>query len=159
MAGHGEKQLRKWEQAVAALLAEPTVEEAARKAKVAYSTLKGWLRQPAFREEYRAARGLVLERAVSRLLAVSVKAVQALEKNLKAKDAGVSTRAAVAVLQLAVKGHEALDLAEQLAELKAKVKELESGHGNVATGGAQAPGPGGHADRRGPHTAAGPAAG
>ncbi|MBI3909994.1 MAG: hypothetical protein HY320_03565 [Armatimonadetes bacterium] len=65
MSGHGAKLPRKREQAIAALLAEPTVGAAAGAAGVGYATLRRWLALPEFDAEYRAAR---LE-AVERMLA------------------------------------------------------------------------------------------
>jgi hypothetical protein len=63
MAGHGEKKGRKAELAIAALLAEPTVEAAAARAGVSAGTLKNWLADPAFRRAYRRARREVVEGA------------------------------------------------------------------------------------------------
>ena len=42
MPGHGDKLSRKQEQAIAALLAEPTIEAAAPKADIGLTTLKNW---------------------------------------------------------------------------------------------------------------------
>lgn len=134
MRGHGEKLGRKGEAAIAALLSRRTVEEAAAEAGVSYSTLKGWLRRPAFRAAYAAARERVLERTVARLLAVTGKAVDALEKNLDAREAKDSTRAAVAVLTHAVRGVEALDLAGQVAELRQQLEGMRGVHGNAENG-------------------------
>jgi transposase len=123
LGGHGDKLSRKQEQAIAALLTEKTVEAAATKAGVAYSTLKGWLRKPAFRAAHAAAREQVLERTVARLLAATSKAVETLEKNLDASAPRDSTRAAVAVLTHALKGAELLDLAVRLKALEDLVRE------------------------------------
>src|SRR5262249_54841350 len=82
MAGHGDQLSRKQEQAIAALLTEPTVEQAAVKAGVKYPTLKSWLARPAFRDAYAAARRQILDRTVARLLALTGKALDTLEENL-----------------------------------------------------------------------------
>jgi hypothetical protein len=105
MAGHGEKLGRKWEQAIAALLAEPTVGAAAGKAGVSYRTLKGWLALPEFLRAYRRARREVLEAAVGRLQAAAGQAVDTLLAVAKegAKD-GDRVRAAVALLDHAFRG-------------------------------------------------------
>jgi hypothetical protein len=47
---------RQAEAAIAALLAEPTIEAAARKAGISESTLLRWLQEPAFKAAFRAAR-------------------------------------------------------------------------------------------------------
>jgi hypothetical protein len=133
MPGHGAKLERKQEQAIAALLAEPTIEAAARKAKVAHATLKGWLKQPAFEAAYAEARRQVLERTVARLLASTIKAVEALDRNLDADRPGDQIRAAVAVLEHAAKGVELLDLAGQVGDLRHQVEELQRDDGDPAT--------------------------
>jgi hypothetical protein len=133
MAGHGDKLSRKQEAAVAALLAEPTVEAAAAKAGVAYSTLKGWLTRPSFKAAYAAARAQVLERTVALLARYSGAAVLVLARNLTAARAADSTRAAVALLAHAFKAAELQDLAEQLAELRAEVEALQRERGDAAT--------------------------
>ena len=57
--------LRLREQALAALLTEKTVEDAAAKAGIAYRTLKLWLTRPDFQADYRAARAEILDRTVA----------------------------------------------------------------------------------------------
>jgi hypothetical protein len=105
MAGHGEKKGRKAELAIAALLAEPTVEAAAAKAGVSTHTLKNWLADPAFRAAYRRARREVVEGAVGRLQAACGLAVETLLAVARggARD-GDRVRAAVALLDHALRG-------------------------------------------------------
>ena len=57
MKGHGSQFGRKKEAAIAALLAERNLAEAARVVGIDLSTLKRWLRRPEFIEEYRRAAG------------------------------------------------------------------------------------------------------
>src|ERR687886_540740 len=67
MKGHGSKWDRKREQAILALLQEPTVEAAAKAVGVADVTLWRWMQQPDFQAEYRIARRVSrLEAAVER---------------------------------------------------------------------------------------------
>jgi hypothetical protein len=105
MAGHGEKKGRKAELAIAALLAEPTVEAAAARAGVSVHTLKNWLADPAFRAAYRRARREVVEGAVGRLQAAAGQAVETLLAVAKGgvRD-GDRVRAAVALLGHAFRG-------------------------------------------------------
>src|SRR5260370_41508656 len=56
MAGHGEKFGRKKEDAIAALLSQPSVEQAARVAGVGTRTLVRWLQVPEFKAAYHKAR-------------------------------------------------------------------------------------------------------
>jgi hypothetical protein len=153
-AGHGEKFGRKLEKAIAALLSETTVEAAAAKVAVAYSTLRGWMRDPEFQEAYRQARAEILERTVARLLVLSGKALDALERNLTCGQPAAENRAAELILEPSEKGHESLDLAWQLAELRAELEATQHGHSNhpppvgadpgadSAAGGWLEPGPG-----------------
>src|SRR5271163_1806791 len=98
MAGHGEKLTRKQEQAIAALLAEPTIDAAAEKAGVGLTTLKNWLKLPAFLAAYRGARRQVVEGALGQLQQATGEAVDALKRNLKSGQPGNEIRAAVAIL-------------------------------------------------------------
>src|SRR5919107_1371502 len=77
--GHGQKRERLEDRALAALLSEPTIEAAAKRADVAESTLLRWLQEPAFKARYRAARRSIVESAVGRLQTVATKAIEALE--------------------------------------------------------------------------------
>jgi hypothetical protein len=115
MAGKMNRQ----EQAISALLSEPTVEKAAAQAGVSYRTLKSWLAQPEFQVRYRAARAAVLERTVARLLHACGAAVAALEKNLGAENPQAANRAALGILDHALRGVEVLDLAERITALEA----------------------------------------
>jgi transposase-like protein len=67
MKGHGAKFSRKMEDAVAALLTQRNLEEAARATGVAPNTLLKWLKLPAFQIAYREARRAVFGQAVARL--------------------------------------------------------------------------------------------
>jgi hypothetical protein len=57
------------EQAVAALLAEPTIVAAARSLKISERTLRRWLEDPEFHSAYRAAKRAVHDDALDRLTA------------------------------------------------------------------------------------------
>lgn len=124
MEGHGEKLTRKMEQAIACLLSEPTVEEAAKKAGVSYRSLKGWLTLPLFKTAYRSARTQLLERVVSRLLDSTGEAVNALKRNLTCGKPSAEIRAAAEIIKPGLHGVEILDLENELAELKIIVEKL-----------------------------------
>src|SRR4051812_9550045 len=110
MAGHGEKLDRKRQQAVAALLTEPTVGKAAAAAKVGERTLLRWLKEPGFAAEYRAARRTVVEHAVGALQRLTEQAVGALERNLACGKPAAEVRAALGVLDRSLAGVELFDL-------------------------------------------------
>jgi hypothetical protein len=74
---HGGKRPRREDAALAALLAEPTIEAAAATAGISKSTLLRWLAEPDFRTRYRDARRQVVEHAVSGLQQATGEAVAA----------------------------------------------------------------------------------
>jgi hypothetical protein len=117
-AGHGEKRSRREEAAIAALLACPTIEEAAERSGVANSTLRGWLREPAFQARYRAARRQVVEQAISGLQQASGEAVAALRPNLTCGVPAAEIAAAKAIIDQAITGVELVDLAERVEQLE-----------------------------------------
>ena len=67
MAGHGEKFGRKKEEAIAALLTQRNVEEAARVAGIGTRTLLRWLKIPEFDAAYRQARRAAFAQTIARL--------------------------------------------------------------------------------------------
>ena len=67
MVGHGTKFGRKKEAAIAALLTQRNVEEAARKAGIGIQTLYRWMKDPEFDAAYRKARRASLDQAITRL--------------------------------------------------------------------------------------------
>lgn len=119
--GHGNKE-RLRETAVAALLAHPTYQEAARAAGVSESTLARWLREPAFAAAVREARRRTLEQAIGALSAATAEAVATLRAMLGAEGESVRVRAAVAILEHALRGAETQDLEERIAALEAALE-------------------------------------
>jgi transposase-like protein len=78
MAGHGEKFGRKKEEAIAALLSQRNIEEAARTAGIGARTLLRWLKEPEFDKAYREARRDAFRQSISRLQHASGAAVSTL---------------------------------------------------------------------------------
>lgn len=113
------------EKAVAALLAAPTVMAAAKKAGVGYRTLKTWLAEDAFRGQYAEARRRLLEHSLSRLQRATAAAVTTLLKAIRGDDGKLAVRAAVAVIDRALKGAELMEVEARLAALEAKAKRDE----------------------------------
>jgi sulfite exporter TauE/SafE len=116
--GHGSKE-RLREAAVAALLTHATYEEAAKAAGVGLSTLVRWLKDPAFAAAVREARRRTLEQALGALSAAAAEAVETLRGMLGAQSEAVRVRAAVAILEHAMRGAEVTDLEERIAALEA----------------------------------------
>ena len=120
-AGQGSKQARQQEAAIAALLAEPTIEAAAARVGIGEATLRRWLAAPPFRDEYRAARRQVVEAAIGRLQATATGAVDALARNLACGVPAVEVGAAKAILDQATRAVELLDLVERVERLEARL--------------------------------------
>jgi hypothetical protein len=130
MAGHGEKQSRKTEAAIAALLTSPSIEAAATAARVAEKTLRLWLKDQSFLSAYREARRRVLETAVGRMQQAAGGAVDALVRNLTCGRPGDEIKAAGIILQLGTQAVELMDVEERLAALEGRV----SSHPNQPAG-------------------------
>jgi hypothetical protein len=105
--------------AVAALLGCKTIAAAAKRSKVAESTLRRWLtgdRQ--FQRAYRAARRAVMDATIGRVQQAAGAAVDALERNLTCGRPGDEIRAALGMLDHASRGLEVGDLLERVEELE-----------------------------------------
>ena len=127
MKGSGENLSRKQEQAVAALLTEPTVAAAAERAGVSEVTLWRWLKLADFVAAYRAARRQVVEKAIAQLQQSSWAASTTLLKLLASNSDSVRLRAAVAILDQANKGVELIDLEERLSVLEQQASQTVPG--------------------------------
>ena len=113
------------DRALAALLSEPTIAQAAAKADVSESTLLRWLKDPAFSAAYRAARRSAVDAAVGRLQQAATEAVDALERNLRCGNPAVEVGAAKAVLDQAFRGVELADLAQRVQELEQAAEQAK----------------------------------
>lgn len=126
MRDESEKYLTpKQAKAIAALLAERTYEEAAASAGVSCATLYRWLKEHSFQEEYREARRRAFDGAIARLQATAISAANTLVRNLEAESAGVQVRAAIGILDRAIKAQEIYDLLERVEALEERL-ELEN---------------------------------
>lgn len=109
----------KQEKTIAALLASPTIGEAAAAAGVGARTLHTWLADPVFAAAYRTARRDAVGQAIARLQQLSGDAVATLAGLLGDSRPTIRLAAASKVLDLAVRGIELDDLAARIAELEA----------------------------------------
>ncbi len=112
----------KQDKALVALLTEPTISAAAKKAGIGERTLHTWLGEAAFSEAYRDARRLAVGQAIGRLQQVSSKAVDALLEVIDTEytpaPPAVRVSAASKILDLAMKATELEDLAARIAALE-----------------------------------------
>jgi transposase-like protein len=119
MVGHGAKLSGKIDAAIAALLAQPSVAEAARLIGVKPQTLSRWMKIPEFDAAYRAAQRAVLGRAVARLQQASGAAVTTLLKVMFDTNAPKAARLAAAdvVLRHAKDANEIGDIQSRVSAL------------------------------------------
>ena len=92
MKGHGSKFDRKQEEAIAALLTQRNIEEAARVTGIGSTTLVRWLQMPEFQAAYREARRTAFSQSIARLQQASSAAVSVLVKIMVDPDAPTSSR-------------------------------------------------------------------
>ena len=120
MKGHGSKFGRKKEEAIAALLTQRNLEEAARAVKIAPNTLLRWMKEPEFAAAYREARRVAFGQAVARLQQGTSAAATTLLKMMidPGTPASVRVRAAEAIFNHAAK-------AIEIEDIEARVTELE----------------------------------
>lgn len=121
MKGHGAKFGRKKEQAIAALLKERNIEEAARSIGVAPNTLLNWLKLPEFQTAYRQARLHTYRQSIARLQQGKLAAATTLLKTMidASTPASVKVRAAEAIFNHAAKAIEIEDMDARLSVLEA----------------------------------------
>jgi hypothetical protein len=111
---------RKQEEAIAALLTQRNIEEAARAAGIGARTLLRWLKLPEFQAAYRQARREAFGQAVARLQQGTSAAATTLLKTMidPATPASVRVRAAEAIFNHAAKAIEIEDIEARVAELE-----------------------------------------
>jgi hypothetical protein len=119
MAARGSILGRKQEDAIAALLTQRNVEEAARAAGIGVRTLLRWLKLPQFQNAYRQARREAFGQAVSRLQQGTAAATTLLKIMIDpAAPASVRVRAADSVFNHAAKAIEIEDIEARVAALE-----------------------------------------
>jgi len=116
------KMSRKMEAAIAALLTNSTIGEAAAVVGIHEQTLWRWLQDPDFQKTYQDAKrqAVAQAQAIARLQQVSGKAVDALEEIMLDREAKDTARvtAAKTVLETALKAVEVEDLARRIENLE-----------------------------------------
>src|SRR5260370_24118133 len=125
MKGHGAKFSRKMEEAIAALLTQRNVEEAARTAGIGPATLLRWLKVPEFQTAYRQARRDAFGQSIARLQQGTSAAATTLIKLLVDPHTPASVRARVAD---SIFNHAAKAI--EIDEIEARVSALEAATGD-----------------------------
>ena len=111
---------RKKEEAVAALLTQRNIEEAARAINISRNTLLNWMKLPEFRVAYREARRTAFRQSIARLQQRTAAAATTLLKTMIDPNTppSVKVRAAEAIFNHAAK-------AIEIEDIEARVSELE----------------------------------
>ena len=124
MVGHGAKFTRKKEEAIASLLIQRNVEEAARAVGIGTQTLLRWLKIPEFNNEYRKARRESVHQSVARMQQATGAATSVMLKLMTDPNVpAVKLRAAECVFDRAIKGIELEDIEARLSELERATEE------------------------------------
>ena len=120
MTGHGAKFPRKIEQAIAAILTQRNIEEAAKAIGVSTKTLLRWMKDPKFDAELRKARRAAYGQCTARLHQVSSAAVSVVAKIMLDGSAPASARlrAADIVLEHTAKAIEIEDIEVRVVALE-----------------------------------------
>jgi transposase-like protein len=120
MKGHGTKFSRKKDEAIAALLTQRNIEEAARSIGIAPNTLLRWMKEPEFDAAYREAKRAAFGQSIARLQQGTSAAATTLLKIMidPAAPASVRVRAADSIFNHAAK-------AIEIEEIEARVTALE----------------------------------
>ena len=116
----GSKFSRKMEEAIAALLTQRTLDDAARSVGIGTPTLIRWQKHPEFQTAYREARRAAFGQSIARLQQASCAAVSVLIKVMADPTSPPSTRvrAADSVLDHAAKAIEIEDIEIRVADLE-----------------------------------------
>jgi DNA-binding transcriptional MerR regulator len=120
MTGHGSKFSRKMEEAIAALLTQRNVEEAAKTAGISTKTLLRWMKEPEFQKAYREARRTAYSQAVAKLQQGATAAATTLLKVMldQSTPASVRIRAAECIMNHSSRAIEIEDVEARVAELE-----------------------------------------
>lgn len=113
------KQLR----AIAAILDTPSMDAAAKRARVGRTTLYTWLRDPLFREEVTRRQGEVFDAALARLKCLVGDAVQGLGDLVGSADERVKRSACRDVLDVSLKVKELHEIEDRLAAIEATLQK------------------------------------
>lgn len=108
------------EAAIAALLTQRSIQEAAKAVGIGEQTLLRWMKLPEFDAEYRKARRMAFRQAVSRLQQASGAAATTLTKVMvdPATPPAVKVRAAECILDHGLKAIEVEDIEARVTELE-----------------------------------------
>jgi hypothetical protein len=131
MKGHGSKFGRKKEEAIAALLTQRNIDEAAKATGIAPDTLLKWIKEPEFQTVYREARRAAFSQSIARLQQGASAAATTLLKTMidPHTAASVKVRAEEAIFNHAAKAIEIEDIEARVSELERATEVSKRGQG------------------------------
>jgi hypothetical protein len=117
--GLSDKQRR----AIAALLSEPTIRQAAESSKVSEATLYRWMADSQFAAALREARGRAFESMLNSLQAASGKAMETLNNVMDDEEASAAARvtAARTILEMSLRARDLIEVENRLRALELKL--------------------------------------
>jgi hypothetical protein len=110
---------------IVALLANPTIKDAAAAAEVSESTIWRLMQDDAFQKRYRDAQGKAFDGALGALQGVATQAIGTLQKNLTCGVPAAENQAAKCLLDFTMKAREQFSLDERIKQLEAALKARE----------------------------------
>jgi hypothetical protein len=116
---------RNQERAVVAMMAHPSIAEAAKSAGVAESSIWRWLQDESFQSRLRAAQSKVMDGALSSLQGAMTSAVDTLVRNLNCGVPAAENQAAKSVLDFTLKARHHFDYLERIRVLEAALRARE----------------------------------
>jgi len=123
--GHGEKLSRKHEQAITALLTQPTIGKAAGEVGINEVTLWRWMKIPDFIEAYREVKSQAVSQAIAKLQQASGEAVETLRTIMTDIESPTPSRvtAAKSIIEMALKAVEIEDIIKRVEALEETIEK------------------------------------
>ena len=113
--------------AIPHLIASKTLKEGCKKARISRKTLYDWLKDPAFKEEFRSQRDVIIEEAIEDLKGNLTKATETLINLLKdTKSDSLKRYVAKDIIDYVIKSRELGEIEERLVKMERIILERKS---------------------------------
>lgn len=128
---------RRHEAVIVALLANPTMKDAAAQAGVSESTVWRLMQREDFQRRYREAQDKAFDGALGALQAASTEAIDSLKRNLTCGTPAAEVQAAKAILDFTLKVREQFDYGQRIRQLEDALKAREEAEARRAVKGGE----------------------